>query len=188
MFKPINFFKYAYRGLVKNYDLVYRNTLWYLLELTKIQRINSKASLQEFLFRYFLILDEDIDAIALDFINYEILIETFVWTSGFKEKKVCFDVSDLENFIGIEISEEPYTIATSSQDFIKNYRFKMPIKFNGNRRISLSFEYTLEFLSKTKLKQAKQLSELITQKIPNIVFENYVLKFPETIKLYHELR
>ncbi|UAM97278.1 hypothetical protein K8354_13240 [Polaribacter litorisediminis] len=157
------------------------------MELTEIQRINSKASLQEFLFRYFLILDEDIDAIALDFINYEIIIETSVLTSNFKNKEVCFDLLDIENFMGIEISEEPYSITTSSLDFIKNYRFKIPHKFNGNSRTSLNFEYTLEFLSKTKQKQAKQLSEFITQKMPNIVFENYVLKFPETVELYHEL-
>mgnify|MGYP005991626593 CR=1 FL=1 len=180
--KLIHFYKYVDTSLVKNYNLIYRNTLWYLLYLTHIKRINSKASLKEFFIRYFLIVDLDLSKIALNFIDNDILIEV----EDNRKRYVLITLNEIENFMGIEICEEEYTIIGELEYFIKNYKFIPSGRHFGECNLSLNFKDALKTLNKNKVESVIQFVNFLMTHVKDDVFKSYYKKFPETLNLYKE--
>jgi hypothetical protein len=180
--KLIHFYKYVDTSLVKNYNLIYRNTLWYLLCLTHIKRINSKASLKEFFIRYFLIVDLDLSKIALNFVDNDILIEAENDRNGC----VLITLNEIVKFMGIEICEEEYTIIGELEYFIENYKFIPSGRQFGGCDLSLNFKDALKTLNKNEIESVIQFVNFLMTYVEDDVFKGYAKKFPETVNLYKE--
>ena len=95
--------------------------LWYLLQLTKVNRFFTKESFKEFLIRYFLITEIDLDKNASDFIEHGVLISGFMAKDYFE-----FTLSDLINYIGFSATDSKFNVSNSRAEFIQSYVYKAP--------------------------------------------------------------
>lgn len=123
-------------NFVSNHNNVHSDLLWYFMDLTKVNRLFTKSSVKEFLLRYFLIADLDLERVAEDFIDHEILISGSLNNSYFE-----ITLTDFKNFIGYAINENPFNIIGSTKEFSKEYFYKRKkvsqfISEDGHQKLS----------------------------------------------------
>ena len=113
---------------LEKFSEVQQDVLWYLMNLTKIERFHTKEAFREFLIRYLLIVDKPLECKASEFIDEGILID-----GVFDNKYFSFSVKNLIELIGFEASNSLYNINGSLQDFIQQFKYKAPkIDLNSN--------------------------------------------------------
>ncbi|GAB4138983.1 MAG: hypothetical protein Fur0041_14020 [Bacteroidia bacterium] len=106
---------------ISKYDNVHIDLLWYLTKLTKVNRLMSRESIREFLIRFFLITDINLDRTALEFINKGKLIEAVIGVRRFS-----LSIGDLVALRGFANNTSSYNIWGTLEDFIETYEFKAP--------------------------------------------------------------
>jgi hypothetical protein len=117
--------------------------LWYLLNLTKVNRFFTHDSFKEFLIRYLLITEHELDKKATDFIENGILISGFIGEEHFK-----FTLTDLINCIGFSASNSKFNLSNKRDEFIETYTFKPPnIKIIPNHDTNKPTEITTDALA-----------------------------------------
>ena len=107
---------------LEKFSEVQLDVLWYLMNLTDVNRLHTKEAFREFLIRYLLIVDKPLESKASVFIDEGILID-----GVFENKPFSFSVKNLIELIGFEASNSLYNIDHSLPDFIQSFTYKSPI-------------------------------------------------------------
>jgi hypothetical protein len=191
---------FTYEDKVQHYDEIQFDMLYFLLEMTKVQRFISRESFKEFLIRLFLISQKNLDEYAIDIIDEELLIDGLIG-----EKYFSIKIKDLENLIGFSISNAKYNIVETTEHFIKNFKLQLPsIKFIkdessentyhiskqalvyglsglGNllniESCSLKFNNNLDKIKDNEIEAASKLADFIITRLPSNLFEQYYKDF-----------
>lgn len=103
------FYHFTNTEVVNHYSAVYHDLLWYLMKETQVNRLVSRESFREFLTRYFIITETDIDGAATDFIDHGILVEGTIGETPF-----VFTMRDLIAFAGFACSDFKYNSSNSN--------------------------------------------------------------------------
>jgi hypothetical protein len=199
---------------VNLYSDVQLDMLWYIMDLTGIERFVTKESFREFLIRFFLIRDKHINQYAMDLINEELVVDGFIGDQYFELK-----INDLINLIGFAKSSVKYHIKASLSEFESKYKFKIPnvefskvegkkntyniseqaiaYVFSGLNNLlqlkncSLKFRDDLCELSIEERDGALRLADFIVSRLPKDLFEQYNQAYPIVAKnckeRYHAL-
>jgi hypothetical protein len=118
------------------------DVLWYLLHLTQVDRFFTHYSLNEFLVRYLLITEYNLEKNAQEFIENEILISGYIAEAYFE-----FTLQDLIDCIGFSASDSKFNVANSRAEFIEKYKFIAPnVKIIPNDNPSKPIEITKDAL------------------------------------------
>ncbi len=107
---------------LEKFSEVQQDTLWYLMNLTKVHRLHTKESFREFLIRYLLIVDKPLESKAKVFIDEGILID-----GVFENNYFCLTVKNLIELIGFEASTSLYNIDESLPAFIQEFSYSTPV-------------------------------------------------------------
>jgi len=202
-------FNYTKENKIANYTDIHFDVLWYLLHLTKVNRCISQESLREFLVRYLLISETDLNQSALDFINYGILIDGTI-----NNKTFTFYVKDLINLMGFSSSNSKYNIQGKLNEFIYEYQFIPPnVKFEpdetSNNRVkisddwllfefmklnnlllidslTISFKEKIDDISEEELQKVLLFTDFVMKDINMSVFDEYKASFPEATQIFKE--
>ena len=144
MFNTIGkFTNYMPEDKAANLSEVKADVLWYLLNLTNVNRFFKYYSFQEFLTRYFFITDQNLDKSAYDFIEEGILIAGFIGDEYFE-----FTLNDLIQCIGFSSSNSKFNVSNSRREFIESFKYRAPnIKINQNENPNKPTEITTDTLS-----------------------------------------
>ena len=128
---------------VANLSEVKADVLWYLLNLTMVNRFFTHDSLKEFLIRYLLITEHDLDKNATDFIENGVLISGLIGDEYFE-----FTLNDLIDCIGFSSSNSKFNVSNSRTEFINSYQFKAPnVKITPNENPNIPTEITTDALA-----------------------------------------
>ena len=191
------------------YNEVQLDMLWYIMDLTGIERFVTEESFREFLIRFFIIRNKHIDEYAMDVINDELIVDGFIGDNYFELK-----INDLVNLVGFAKSSAKYNIRASLTDFETKYKFKMPnVKFSKSKEkentyeisqqalayalaglhnllqlenCSLQFKDDLIKLSDTEREGSIKLANFIVQRLPKNLFKSYNEAYPEVAQVNKE--
>ena len=202
------FYHFTNNKVVDKYDEVYHDMLWYLMHETKVNRIVSRESIREFLTRFFLIANIDLDRVAEDFIDHGILLEGTIGGESF-----IFKMQDLLAFMGFSCSDFPYNFHGTLDEFKKNYVHRalnpsvklsedeQSVNINADtlmigflgletlaeiKSLSIRFRNSLFELPADHVERASKLTEYITSLIPLSVFSELNERYSEQIKQFKE--
>jgi hypothetical protein len=194
---------------VFDYNDVHQDVLWYLLELTQVNRFVSRESLKEFLIRFLLITDQPLDQTAEQFINDGILISGTIGDQYFEYK-----VKDLFNFLGFSSTNCKFHVFGDLEEFKNEYKKRdylisissvdektkeisssvMFLMFTGIRTLleidslNVKFKENLNELKEAELDSVLRFVDYVMEVIPDEVFQNYKDKngeFLEGKSLYY---
>jgi len=202
-------FNYTKETKLTNYTDIHFDVLWYLMSLTKVNRCISYESLKEFLVRYLLITETDLNQSASDFIDYGMLIDGTI-----NNKSFTFYVKDLINLMGFSCSDHKYNIQGKLKEFIDEYQFIPPnVKFEtdetANKKgtiskdyllfsfmklnnlllidsLSISFKDKIDDTSEEELNKVLRFTDYVLENINETVFEEYRVSFPEVTQIFKE--
>ena len=202
-------FNYAKQNKLVNYKDIHFDILWYLMHLTKVNRCISRESFKEFLIRYLLITETDLNQSASDFIDYGILIDGTI-----NNKPFTFYVKDLINLMGFSSNDGKYNIQGNLKEFMNEYQFIPPnVKFEpdetANNRAKISEDYLLfsfmklnnlllidsltiyfkdkiDDTSEEELNKVLRFTDYVMENINETVFEEYRVSFPEVTQIFKE--
>jgi hypothetical protein len=191
------------------YNEVQLDMLWYIMDLTGIERFVTEESFREFLIRFFIIRNKHIDEYAMDVINDELIVDGFIGESYFELK-----INDLVNLVGFAKSSAKYNIRSSLTEFETKYKFKTPnVKFSKSKQkentyeisqqalayslaglhnllqlenCSLQFKDDLVKLSDTEREGSIKLANFIVQRLPKNLFNSYNEAYPEVAQVNKE--
>lgn len=192
------FYDYMKEEDIAKYEAIHGDILWYLLDVTKVNRFFTQNSLREFLTRYFLITKHDLTQSASNFIDHGILISGTLETDYFE-----FTLQDLIHFIGFEMSKSKFNVDNFLVQFIKDYEYKeLTIKYEkqeGSKIInintdtlgfilmdlgnllkidSLSIEFKEDLKNSTE-EEITQVTKFVNYIISAIPLDAYVNQMPE---------
>jgi hypothetical protein len=119
VYKIGKYYNYMKKENIDKYQDIHGDILWYLLDVTKVNRFFTQNSFREFLTRYFLITKHDLTQSATDFIDHGILISGTLETDYFE-----FTLSDLIHFIGFSKSDRKFNVDNYLSQFISEYNYK----------------------------------------------------------------
>lgn len=137
------FTNYMLEDKASNLSEVKADVLWYLLNLTNVNRFFTYYSFQEFLTRYFLITDQNLDKSAYDFIEKGILIAGCIGDEYFE-----FTLNDLIQCIGFSSSNSKFNVSDSRREFIEAFKYRAPnIKIVKNEDPNKPTEITTDALT-----------------------------------------
>jgi len=202
-------YNYTKKTTLKNYSDIHFDMLWYLLHLTKVNRCATRESLKEFLIRYLLITETDLNQSALNFIDNGILIEGTINNEIF-----TFYVKDMINLMGFSCSDQKYNIQGTLQDFIKEYQFKtsnIKIEQKDSAKnifslsqdvllfslmklkhllsmdsLSISFKENIYDINEEDLNKVLLFADFVMNNINETVFDDYSKSFPEVNQIFKE--
>lgn len=203
-------FNYTKENKLANYTDIHFDVLWYLLHLTKVNRCISQESLREFLVRYLLITETDLNQSALNFINDGILIDGTI-----NNKTFTFYVKDLINLMGFSYSDHKYNIQGTLDNFIQEYQFKsfsikledgrgtadnphkishdvLPLAFMELKNLllidslTISFKEKIDDISEEELQKVLLFTDFVMKDINMSVFDEYKASFPEVTQIFKE--
>lgn len=159
-------------NFVSTHNSLHSDLLWYLMDLTKVNRLFTKSSVKEFLIRYYLIANLDLDKVAEDFIDQQLLISGTLNNAYFQ-----ITLDDFKNYIGFSITNNPFNIIGSTQDFSKEFYFKKKkvskyISIDGHPKLSED-ALIFGFLGLKNLLHIDSLSIQFRRRIRIHYFKNY---------------
>jgi len=185
----------------EKYDQVHLDMLWYIMDLTCIERFVTLESFREFLIRFFLIRDKSVNEYAIDVIDEELIVDGFIG-----DKYFALKIEDLVNLVGFAKSDAKYNIKGSLDEFTGDFIFKLPnIKFSkvegkektfelssqviiykfaglGNllqlENCTLKFTHDLTQTAQIELDGAIKLANFIIKRLPINLFEQYNAAYP----------
>lgn len=184
----------------KQYSEVQFDVLWYLLDLTKVNRCISQESFQEFLTRYLLITETDLEQSALDFIDHGVLIDGYL-----KDEFFSFSVKDFIALMGFSTTTSAFNIQNTLDGFIKKYKYYSPNVYISQGRnaseislttdalkyglmglssllqidsISINFKDDLKQITKDELTKTINFSKFVANSIDKSHFINFTKNFP----------
>lgn len=193
---------------ISKYSDVQLDILWYLTNLTKINRLISKEAIREFLVRYFLVTGADIDTTAAEFIDHGTLIEGTIETKGFS-----LSVKEMMDLAGFGSTGSKYAIEGTLENFIEGYKYKAPnIKLSqGDKEneinisadalvysfmgvgtlllidsLSLKFRDDLKGVTTEEIQKAVGLADFVVAQIEDNVFTELESSFPGLREYYEE--
>jgi hypothetical protein len=192
------FYDYMNEEHIEKYEAIHGDILWYLLDVTKVNRFFTQSSLREFLTRYFLITKHDLTQSASKFIDNGILISGTLETDYFE-----FTLQDLIHFFGFEKSKRKFNVDNFLVEFIKDYKYKeLTIKYEkqeGSKIInvntdtlglilmglgnllkidSLSIEFKEDLKNSTEA-ELTQVTKFVDYIISTISLDSYVNQLPK---------
>ena len=194
---------------VANLSEVKADVLWYLLNLTKVNRFFTHDSFKEFLIRYLLITEHDLDKNATDFIENGILISGFIADEYFE-----FTLNDLIDCIGFSSTNSKFNVSNSKIEFINSYQFKAPnVKItpseNPNKPIGVTTDalayafmglstllkidsFSIEFKGEIKTVTKEEITKIenyvsyVMKQLPQGIFLNQQEKYREELDWMEE--
>ena len=194
---------------VTNLSEVKADVLWYLLNLTKVNRFFTHDSFKEFLIRYLLITEHDLDKNATDFIENGVLISGLIGDEYFE-----FTLNDLIDCIGFSSSNSKFNVSNSRTEFINSYQFKAPnVKITPNENpnkpteittdalayafmglstllkidsFSIEFKGEIKTVSKAEITKIENYVSFVMKQLPQGIFLNQQEKYREELDWMEE--
>ena len=202
------FYDYMKKENIDKYEDIHGDILWYLLDITKVNRFFTQNSLSEFLIRYFIITKHDLTKSAGEFIDNGILISGTLENEYFE-----FTLKDLINFIGFSKSDRKFNVENCLTEFIEEYQYKKVnilieqknqsntihisedvLKFSlmglGNllkiNSISIEFKEDLSIISEDELAGISKFVDYIISTIPLDSYINYMPEYKNKLDWMEE--
>lgn len=158
---------YVAHETLEKFSEVQQDVLWYLMNLTKINRLHTKEAFREFLIRYLLIVDKPIETKAEVFIDEGILID-----GVFENNYFCLTVKNLIELIGFEASSSIYNIDESLTEFIQEFSYESPASSveenNDNDENEPAYKFLYEWMDIITLSKIEHLYLDFRSKLSNL--------------------
>lgn len=189
------YYHFTNTEVVNSYADVFHDMLWYLMKETRINRLVSRDSFREFLTRYFLIAEIDLDQAASEFIDHGMLLEGTI-----TDKSFSFGMRDLISFAGFSCSDFLYNIYGTLDEFCNSYVHrplnpKIEVAVNGANVIMTTDTFMIACLDLITLGEVGSLSIRFRKNLTTLPdeylqkasgFAGYVVSLiPESV--FHEM-